>query len=152
MSLDAYLKIQAIDESGKQMFMYEPDIAGYRSIHKILRAEEEVFKDKLMGMVTNEELEYFKFFSPDEPIPEISIIEPKDPAKILSVLEKYSEHYRNYELKAEYKKDIAEGNDNWIISNIRHKIRLLQDLGKIMSIMELAKMNGWKVRNYLLVY
>ena len=154
MSLDANLKIQALDESGNQMFMYEPEFPGYGIIHKILRAEEEVFKDRLLGMVTDEELEYFKFFSPDgdEYIPDISTVEPKDPTKILSVLERYSEHYRNYEMKAEYKKDIAEGDDNWRLSKIRQKIRLLEDLGKIMGIMELAKMNGWKVRNYLYVY
>jgi len=151
MSLDVQIVILALDKDGKECFKYEPPTGYFGEIEQILSGESKMVQSGLLGMLTEEEIEYFKFKNPWDENENLDYdrIEIKDPAKLLSVLEKIKDHYIRYELKEVYKKDIAECDDNWMLSYMRSKLSLLVDIGKVMSILELAVQGNCKVKAHV---
>ena len=153
MSLTTEITIIALDENGKECFRYKA-AGGYGDLAEILSGEAKMIKEGLLGMLTEEEIEYYKFENPwtDEEEWDDKRIKIKDPKKLLNIFNKIKEHYIQYELKEWYKKDIERNNDNWMLSYIRSKVNVLVELGKMIGILELAAQNNCKIKAFMPVW
>ncbi len=151
MSISTQLTIITLNEEGKECFKYEPENRSYSALVGILIGEAKMIKEGLLGMMSQEEIEYLKFENPWNEYEELdySRIKIKDPKKLLDIMNKIKDHIISYELKDSYKKDFEEENTNWILSYVRSEINVLVELGKVTSILEMAVQNNCKVKAYL---